>query len=111
MKNGLLIEYEYCTGCNTCIVACKQEHSFPVGKGGIKVNEIITEDGDNVRVDYIPYPTEFCNFCAARVSNGEKPSCVKHCMSNCMEFGPLDKLAERMGSLKRSVLYAPKASG
>ena len=33
---GLLIDYEYCTGCETCVVACKEEHGFPVGKWGIE---------------------------------------------------------------------------
>ena len=34
---GLLIDYEYCTGCQSCEVACKEEHNFPVGKWGIRV--------------------------------------------------------------------------
>ena len=24
--HGLLIDYEYCTGCQSCEVACKEEH-------------------------------------------------------------------------------------
>ncbi|MEM5816965.1 MAG: 4Fe-4S binding protein, partial [Desulfitobacterium hafniense] len=36
---GLLIDYEYCTGCQSCEVACKTEHDFPVGKWGIRVFE------------------------------------------------------------------------
>jgi len=38
-RNGLLIDYEYCTGCHTCEVACKQELDLPVGKWGIKLLE------------------------------------------------------------------------
>ena len=34
---GLLIDYEYCTGCQVCEVACKEEHDFGVGKWGIRV--------------------------------------------------------------------------
>ena len=34
---GLLIDYEYCTGCNSCVIACKEEHDYPVGKWGIRV--------------------------------------------------------------------------
>jgi len=29
-RDGLLIEYGYCTGCQSCVVACKQEHDHPV---------------------------------------------------------------------------------
>ncbi len=28
-----LIDYEFCTGCQSCEVACKEEHDFPVGNG------------------------------------------------------------------------------
>ena len=42
-KNGLLIDYDYCTGCHTCEVACQQEHSYPAGEFGIKVTEYILE--------------------------------------------------------------------
>lgn len=110
MKNGLLIDYEYCTGCNSCIVACKQEHNYPVGKGGIQVSEIVTQGEKKVRMDFLPFPTEFCDLCAGRTSKGEKPVCVKHCMAKCMMFGPLDELVKSMDSMKRSVLFAPRAS-
>ncbi len=109
-KNGLLIDYEYCTGCFSCVVACKQEHGYPAGKGGILVNEVVTESSDQVRVDFIPFPTDLCDLCVKRVSQGESPACVKHCQSQCMMFGPLDELVINMENLKRSVLFAPRAS-
>lgn len=34
---GLLIDYEFRTGCNSCVVMCKGEHNFPIGKWGIRV--------------------------------------------------------------------------
>ena len=37
MRNGLLIDYEFCTGCQSCEIACKQEHGFSVGTWGIRV--------------------------------------------------------------------------
>ena len=110
-KKGLLIDYEYCTGCFSCVVACKQEHGYPAGKGGIKVNEMVTEGLDNVRVDYLPFPTDLCDLCAKRVAQGESPACVKHCQSRCMMYGPLNELVEHMENMKRSVLFAPRASG
>ena len=105
-RNGLLIDYEYCTGCHSCEVACKQEHNYPAGKWGIKVNEIITEGSDKLRIDYLPFPTEFCDLCAARTKRGEKPSCVKHCQAWCMYYGPVTELAETMENKPRSVLFA-----
>jgi len=108
--NGLLIQYEYCTGCHTCEVACKQEHSYPVGKWGIKVNEFITEGAERIRIDYLPFPTEFCDLCASRTKEGELPSCVKHCQGTCMIYGPIDELTRAMENQPRSVLFTPRAS-
>ncbi len=109
-KNGLLIQYEYCTGCHTCEVACKQEHGYPAGKWGIKINEIITEGADRIRIDYIPFPTEFCDLCAARTKQGEKPACVKHCQAAIMWHGPIDELTKAMQDKPRSVIFAPRSS-
>ena len=107
-RNGLLIEYEYCTGCYTCEVACKQENDYPVGKGGIKLNKIVTELPDKLRIDYIPFPTELCNLCAARTSNGEPPACVKHCQAGCMMYGTIAELAKAAENKSRSVIFAPR---
>ncbi len=107
-RNGLLIEYEYCTGCYTCEVACKQEHNYPAGKGGIKLNEIITEVQDRIRIDYIPFPTEFCDLCMARTEKGEEPACVKHCQARCMWYGPVGELTKLMEDKPRSVIFAPR---
>ncbi|MBS7647018.1 MAG: oxidoreductase [Candidatus Bathyarchaeia archaeon] len=106
---GLLIDYEYCTGCHTCEVACKQENNLPVGEWGIKVFEVIQQlPSKKLYITYIPFPTELCNLCVERVKSGKLPACVKHCMANCMSFGPVDKLAEKLKEKPRQVLWAPK---
>ncbi|MFC1932199.1 oxidoreductase [Chloroflexota bacterium] len=107
-RNGLLIEYEYCTGCYTCVVACKQEHNYPAGKGGICLNEIITELPTRTRIDYLPFLTEYCDLCAAKTGRGEQPACVKHCQADCMMYGPITELAKAMENKPRSVILAPK---
>ena len=107
-QNGLLIEYEYCTGCHACEVACKQEHNYPEGLGGITVSEFITESPDNVHIDYIPFPTRLCDLCAERTKIGEPPACVKHCQAMCMMYGTIAKLAKTMESKPRSVIFAPR---
>ena len=107
-RKGLLIEYQYCTGCHSCEVACKQEHSYPAGKWGIKVEEKIFIDPDKpdkMRLDYIPFPTEFCNLCVSRTAKGEKPACVKHCQAWCMYHGSIQELVKLMENMPRSVLY------
>ncbi len=107
-QNGLFINYEWCTGCHACEVACKQEHNSPPGMGGIIVNEMVTQGPDKVYVDFIPVPTRFCDLCLNRVKDGEVPSCVKHCQAYCMSYGSINDLAKVMKDKPRSVIFAPK---
>jgi Fe-S-cluster-containing dehydrogenase component len=107
-RYGLLIEYEYCTGCYDCEVACKQEHNFTDGMVGIRVDEVVTEGPDKVHIDYSPFVTRFCDLCADRTKRGEPPACVKHCQAMCMMYGTLSELANAMENKPRSVIFAPK---
>ena len=106
-RKGLLIEYEYCTGCHSCEVACKQENQYPVGKGGIKLNEIVTE-GDRLRIDYLPFPTKYCDLCAKRVKTGEQPACVKACQAATIWYGNICDLAKIMENKPHAALFTPK---
>lgn len=106
-KKGLLIDYDYCTGCHTCEVACQQEHNYPAGKCGIKVTEHIFETFKKISIYYLPFPTDLCNLCAPRTRKGEKPACVKHCQASCMTFGSVQELAKEMEKKSKNVLYTP----
>lgn len=109
-RKGLLIEYEYCTGCQSCVVACKQEHSYPVGVGGIKLNEIVTEgvsEGDRLRIDFLPFPTKYCDLCVERVGAGGEPACVKACQAKTMWHGGLAELAKMMEEKPRAAIFTP----
>ncbi len=63
---GLLIDYEYCSGCQSCEVSCKEEHGYPVGKWGIRV----MDDGPweiepgHMNWNKVPIPTDLCDLCA-----------------------------------------------
>ena len=107
-RNGLLIQYEWCTGCHACEVACKQEHSFSGGICGLQVNEMVTKTPEKVYVDFMPVATRFCDLCAERVKGGEKPACVKHCQATCMMYGPVATLVKAQEKQPRSSLWAPK---
>lgn len=108
-KNGLLIHYDYCTGCQSCAVACQQEHDFPVGKSGVKVTEYVYAASKKpVAIDFMPFITELCDLCINRSKEGEEPACVKHCQAACMAFGPISELAQQMETVSRVVLYAPR---
>jgi Fe-S-cluster-containing dehydrogenase component len=83
---GLLIDYEYCTGCYTCQVACAQEYQWPAGMSGMQVLEIAQRlSNDKAYLTFLPFPTELCILCAPRTRKGLEPACVKHCMASCMK--------------------------
>jgi len=96
---GILIDNEYCTGCHSCELACRNEHNYPLGQWGIKLLELgpwKRMDGKHWEFRYIPVLTSDCDLCQDRISRGEQPSCVMHCLASVMEYGTLEELALKM---------------
>lgn len=109
-KNGLLINYEFCTGCHTCEMACKVEHGLPEGKWGIRVNEQGPQETapDVWEWFFIPVPTDLCDLCAERVKEGRLPTCVHHCQALVMDYGPIEELAKKLTQKSHQVLFVPR---
>ena len=116
VEYALLIDYEYCSGCQTCEVACKEEHDFPVGKWGIRVlddgpwKKIDEGEGGNTfNWNKIPVPTDLCDLCAERRAEGKVPSCQLHCLAQVIKVLPLDEMAQRMVELggKKVTVFMP----
>lgn len=112
---GLLIDYEFCSGCQSCEIACKEEHDFPVGKWGIRVfddgpwqKDDSSDAGKNFNWNKIPIPTDLCDGCEKRVARGKMPTCMHHCLANVITFGPLDELASSLAEKPKQVLWAIK---
>jgi Fe-S-cluster-containing dehydrogenase component len=106
--NGLLIDYEYCTGCHACEIACAQEYNWPAGMGGIRVIEMIEPlPKDKAYLAFLPFPTELCILCAGRTAKGQKPACVQTCMAACMKYGKIEDLTKEM-TKPRMVLWSPR---
>jgi Fe-S-cluster-containing dehydrogenase component len=75
---------------------------------GIQVLETIQQlPSDKTYLAFIPVPTHLCTLCAYRTRNGLAPACVKHCMAQCMKYGPLDVLAKEMAQKAKTVLWSP----
>ena len=108
---GLLIDYEYCTGCNACEVACAQEYQREAGTiKGIEVLEVEQKLPMNrAYLAYIPFPTELCTLCPHYAEKGIEPPCVSQCMASCMKHGRIEELAKEMSKKPRMVLWAPRA--
>ena len=94
---GLMIDYEYCSGCHACEVACKKEHDMPKGDFGIRVLQSgphQTSDG-KWEFNYLPIPTHLCDLCADRIKMGKLPTCVHHCQAGVMVYGPVEELTAK----------------
>ena len=106
---GLIIQYEFCTGCHSCEVACKKELDLPKGQFGIKLLEYGPVKKEDGCWDYffIPAPTDLCDLCSERIEAGKIPACVHNCQSKVMEFGDVEELAKKMTCIRKCVLFAP----
>lgn len=109
-RYGLLIDYEFCSGCQSCEIACKEEHDMPVGQWGIRVFDDGPWQikGHNWNWSKIPIPTKLCDLCEERVAKGKVPTCVHHCLAQVMKFGPIDELSKQLAEKPNQVLWAPK---
>lgn len=103
---GLLIDYNYCSGCRTCEIACQKEHGYAPSKHGLQLTVIGPTPLPNGKwqFDNLPVHTPYCNHCAQRISKGKLPSCVHHCQNGCIIFGEVKDLVKRMTGEKK-VLY------
>jgi Fe-S-cluster-containing dehydrogenase component len=110
VKSALLIDYKYCNGCNSCVIACRNEKELDGESWGIALKEIGPEKINGKWMwNFLPYLSDNCDLCKSRVNEGKKPSCVHHCLSQCMELVTLDELPKRMDALGGSVVcYVPQ---
>lgn len=109
-RYGLVVDYRYCTGCRTCEVACQMEKGLPVGQFGIKVSEVgpWPLPDDKWELEYFPLPTQQCDLCGDRVAAGKQPSCVQHCMADCLRYGTVEELVEIMGGRDQQAIFIPR---
>lgn len=85
----VLVDYEKCIGCKTCMAACpygvryyieREEFYFqntpiPYGIGELSGYEHIVQK---------------CDFCIDRLESAGEPKCVEVCPTSCRSFGDLD---------------------
>lgn len=115
MTKALLVNYEYCTGCHSCEVACKKILDLPKGEFGIKVAEVGPfqySDGslkDTWEWTYQPVVTQACNLCEERTAVGKMPMCVQHCQAWCLYYGEAEDLVKKMDGKTRWSLVTVKA--
>lgn len=114
MAKGILIDYEWCSGCHSCEMACAVETThahFPAGHCGLKIHEegIYQIDTDTWTDINLPVFTDLCDLCAARRAEGaQEPTCVKHCQAQVLTYGDIEDLAKKLAEKPKQVLYCLK---
>ena len=115
MAKGILIDYEWCTGCHSCEMACRKEHGLADEDYGIKIAEFIWpkasgetewQDIGKWQYTYVPVPLDACDLCAERTAAGKLPTCVHHCQSKCMEYGDIEVLVTKLAAKPRQTLFS-----
>ena len=108
---GLLVDYEWCSGCHTCEVACQLEHGYPSDQWGIKVHEVGPWEyaPKTWQYSYLHAPTDQCDLCAGRVAKGHEPTCVKHCQAQVLKYGDLEDLAKELARKPKQTLFSCEA--
>jgi Fe-S-cluster-containing dehydrogenase component len=104
-KKALLINYEYCSGCRSCELACRNEHNIPEGCWGIRVKDEEPwqlPDG-TWHWDYVPVPTSMCDACEGRLKDGLEPMCVQSCQAKVIEIGVSEELLARTAELSGKI--------
>jgi len=110
---GITVNYDYCTGCHSCELACRNELGLSAGEYGIKVTEVgpyqYKNETDNERKwewTYIPVLTKACDLCESRAVEGKLPSCVQHCQAWCLYYGELEDLIKKVDGKTRWALLS-----
>ncbi len=100
MDYAMIIDYGYCTGCDSCVVSCAKEKELKQGEWGMKVNQIGPEKLQGKwEWDYVPVPSSACDLCVDRIEEGKVPLCQLHCLANVIEVVPLDEVSSKMSDL------------
>ncbi len=72
---GFYFDQTRCTGCYTCVVACKDWHDIPAGPvSWCRIST--TEEGT--------YPKVFLSFLITHCFHCEEPACAEVCPTNCI---------------------------
>lgn len=110
MPKGILVDYEWCSGCRACEMACRVEHDFPKGENGIMVTQAgpyeLSEGEDKWVWINMPIFTNQCDLCAERTVSGKLPTCVHHCQAAVMRFGELADLQADLAAKPKQVLFS-----
>ena len=111
-RPGLVVDLRRCIGCHACSVACKTEHSVPLGTFRMRVRWLPRPDRPTMA--FVPlFDGELCDLGAGRAQVGLPPACVAACPTTALIHGDLgdpDSTVSRAAvALDAQPLRAPEA--
>lgn len=107
-QRGLVIDFEWCTGCHSCEIAGKFANNLNYDQWCIKLGTGKRSVGDRIVLDFIPQPTELCNLCAPRTARGQLPACVQSCPPQVIRFGTRSELETELQKKPNQTMWFPQ---
>lgn len=107
MPRGILVDYEWCSGCHTCEMACRVQHNMPEGQNGVMLTQVGPYNIQEDEWEWINMPvfTKQCNLCEERVAEDKLPSCVQHCQAAVLKYGEIDDLMADLKEKPKQTLF------
>lgn len=108
-RPAMLVDLRRCIGCHACSVACKTEHSVPLGEFRIRVRWLPRPDRPTLA--FLPlFNRDTCDFGVNRGQAGLEPACVAACPTKALVFGDLEDVNAEVHQ-KVSALQAVQFDG
>lgn len=101
MERVLYADIERCLGCQSCEVACRQEHDVPTGEWYIRIITVEPEREEDLRgLYFFPVLSDKCRRCRDVLSPDGEPVCVSSCPTRCLRFAEMNTLNHVIGQRK-----------
>lgn len=85
---GFYVNQQYCMGCKTCQVACKDKNNLSLGVNLRRVEEV--SGGSFAKVGNAFQPNVFAYWISVSCNHCDEPKCVENCPTGAMHKNPQD---------------------
>lgn len=108
MSLAMMIDYEFCSGCCECELACIISHGGDPDAVGIRVMKLgpwRRPDGF-IQLDFLPVVSDWCDLCKGQQSESFTTECARRCPNNCINCGTIEELTHYSELKPKTILYS-----